>query len=96
MNASPKCRRVIASFTILASAVLASLAGCSSKTNPAPAVQTASAPTTNSAPATTTPPAPAPEPGLTLPRGTRLEVRLNQTINVKHVESGDRFTGTLA
>jgi hypothetical protein len=25
-----------------------------------------------------------------------LQVRLNQTINVKHVESGDRFTGTLA
>jgi hypothetical protein len=31
-----------------------------------------------------------------LPRGTRLEVRLDQTIDVKHVASGDRFGGTLA
>jgi hypothetical protein len=46
----------------------------------------------NAAPA----PAPAPQPALVLPRGTRLQVRLNQTIDVKHVESGDRFTGTLA
>jgi hypothetical protein len=96
MNGSPKCRRVIASFTILASAFAASLAGCSSKTNPAPAVQTTGSPTASNAPAPNTPPAPAPEPSLTLPRGTRLQVRLNQTIDVKHVESGDRFTGTLA
>src|SRR5271170_3685859 len=90
MNGSPKCRLVIASFTILASALSASLAGCSSKTNPAPAVQATGSPTAGNAPA------PAPEPGLTLPRGTRLQVRLNQTISVKHVASGDRFTGTLA
>jgi hypothetical protein len=94
MNGFPKCRRAIASFTILAAALSVSLAGCSSKANPAPAGQTAGSPTANNAPAQTTPP--APEPGLTLPRGTRLQVRLNQTINVKHVESGDRFTGTLA
>jgi hypothetical protein len=31
-----------------------------------------------------------------LPRGTRLEVRLNQTIDVKHVTSGQLFTGSLA
>ena len=96
MNGSPKCRLVIASFTILASALSASLAGCSSKTNPAPAVQAAGSPAASNAPAPNTPLAPAPEPGLTLPRGTRLQVRLNQTISVKHVASGDRFTGTLA
>jgi hypothetical protein len=39
--------------------------------------------------------APAPDPGLTLPRGSRLEVRLGQTIDVKHAASGDRFTGAL-
>lgn len=49
----------------------------------------------NAAPAAPAP-APAPQPPLVLPRGTRLQVRLNQTIDVKHVESGDRFTGTLA
>jgi hypothetical protein len=49
----------------------------------------------NLVPPAPTPP-PAPQPALVLPRGTRLQVRLNQTINVKHVESGDRFTGTLA
>ena len=38
----------------------------------------------------------APQPPLVLPRGTRLEVRLNQTIDVKHAASGDRFTGSLA
>ena len=37
----------------------------------------------------------APDPGLTLPRGSRLEVRLGQTIDVKHAASGDRFTGSL-
>ena len=35
-------------------------------------------------------------PALVLPRGTRLEVRLDQTIDVKHVASGDRFSGILA
>jgi hypothetical protein len=38
---------------------------------------------------------PTPDPGLTLPRGSRLEVRLGQTIDVKHAVSGDRFTGAL-
>jgi hypothetical protein len=54
-----------------------------------------SANSANAAPAAPAP-APAPQPALVLPRGTRLQVRLNQTIDVKHVESGDRFTGTLA
>ena len=49
----------------------------------------------NSAPATPAP-APAPQPALVLPRGTRLQVRLNQTIDVKHAASGDRFSGVLA
>jgi hypothetical protein len=38
---------------------------------------------------------PAPEAPLTLPRGSQLEVRLGETIDVKHVASGDRFTGSL-
>jgi hypothetical protein len=105
MNASPNRWR--ATFTILASV----LSGCTNKTSSVPAAQTppaaanqANAATpapgnpanaANLAPAAPAPP-PAPQPALVLPRGTRLQVRLNQTINVKHVESGDRFTGTLA
>jgi hypothetical protein len=38
---------------------------------------------------------PKPDPGLTLPRGSRLEVRMGQTIDVKHAASGDRFSGSL-
>lgn len=74
---------------IAVGSLLITFAGCSSKTTP---VATNSAPL----PAPAAAPAPAPDPGLTLPRGTRLQVRLNQTINVKHVSSGERFTGTLA
>jgi hypothetical protein len=107
MNASPNRWRALATFTILASV----LSGCTNKTSSVPAAQTppaaanqANAATpapgnpanaANLAPAAPAPP-PAPQPALVLPRGTRLQVRLNQTINVKHVESGDRFTGTLA
>jgi hypothetical protein len=109
MNASPNRWRVIATFTILASVLSATLAGCTNKTSPAPAAQTQPgavganpADTANNAPgnpsnaANTASAAPAPQPALVLPRGTRLQVRLNQTIDVKHVESGDRFTGVLA
>ena len=109
MNASPNRWRAIAAYTILASALSATLSGCSSKISTVPAAQTPPGAAGASSPAnpanaaagppaaTTAPaPAPAPEPALTLPRGTRLEVRLNQTIDVKHAESGDRFTGTLA
>jgi hypothetical protein len=107
MNASPIRRQAIAA--ILASAI--TLAGCTNKASTAPAGQTpAGTANTNSggtstasaapaapapAPAAPAPPAPQPAP-LVLPRGTRLEVRLNRTIDVKHTESGDRFTGTLA
>ncbi len=108
MNASSNRWRAIAAYTILASALSATLSGCSSKISTVPAAPTppgaagASSPANpaNAAagpPAATTAPAPAPAPEpVTLPRGTRLEVRLNQTIDVKHAESGDRFTGTLA
>jgi hypothetical protein len=107
MNASSNSRRAIAAITILAF----TLAGCSNKVGPGPAVQTPSAAASTNAtnpagtpPAASTanvatpaaPPTPAPAPSLTLPRGTRLEVRLDQTIDVKHVASGDRFGGTLA
>jgi hypothetical protein len=109
MNDSPNRWRAVATFTILASALLFTLAGCSNKTSSVPTAQTPpaaaganSATAANSAPGNpaTNPaqakPAPAPQPALVLPRGTRLEVRLNQTIDVKHTESGDRFSGVLA
>jgi hypothetical protein len=99
MNASPIRRRAIAA--ILASAI--SLAGCTNKASTAPAGQTpagtatTSPDGTNTASAAPAPRAPAPQPApLVLPRGTRLEVRLNRTIDVKHTESGDPFNGSLA
>src|ERR1700678_2501554 len=107
MNASPNRWRALATFTILASV----LSGCTNKTSSVPAAQTPPAAANQANAATPAPgnpanaanlappapaPPPAPQPALVLPRGTRLQVRLNQTINVKHVESGDRFTGTLA
>ena len=108
MNASPNRWRGIAAFAILASALsAANFAGCTNKTA-VPAAQTPPAatganPASPASPTSTAPvasvatpaPAPAPEPP-TLPRGTRLEVRLSQTIDVKHAESGERFSGTLA
>jgi hypothetical protein len=111
MNASPTRWRAIATSSILASVLSATLAGCTNKTSSVPAAQTppsavgqanaaSPAPGSPANAANLVPPAPvpppAPQPALVLPRGTRLQVRLNQTINVKHVESGDRFTGTLA
>jgi hypothetical protein len=104
MNATSIRWRAIAAFTLLVSALSATLSGCSSKSvsaspaagSPAAASAPPAGSPTASASAPTAPPAPAPQAGITLPRGTRLEVRLNQTINVKHVASGDRFTGTLA
>jgi hypothetical protein len=99
MNASPIRRRAIAA--ILASAI--SLAGCTNKASTAPAGQTpagtatTSPDGTNTASAAPAPRAPAPQPApLVLPRDTRLEVRLNRTIDVKHTESGDPFNGSLA
>ena len=91
MNASPKCRRAIAAFAILASAWFT---GCTSKTSTVPPAQ---APPAAAAPGSpqNVQSAPAPEPALILPRGTRLEVRMNQTIDVKHAEPGERFTGSL-
>ena len=81
--------RATAIFAILASL----LAACSTKPNLVSGAQPTPA-TVAAAPQPGT--SPVPDPGLTLPRGTRLEVRLNQTINVKHVTSGERFTGILA
>jgi len=108
MNASPMHRRAIAA--ILASVL--TLAGCTNKastvpagqapaattnTNPAGTNTASAAPAAQAAQAPAPAPAPAPQPPpLVLPRGTRLEVRLNRTIDVKHTESGDRFTGSLA
>jgi hypothetical protein len=95
--------REISAFTILAYAFSSMLAGCSNKANTVPAAQSAAgAATTNSAglskgtPAQGVQQAVAPAPSLTLPRGTRLLVRLNQTIDVKHAVAGERFTGTVA
>ncbi len=89
MLRSPHRRQVLAGFALLAFA----FAGCSTRSNPTSSAQAAATPVVAAPPA----PAPLPpDPGLTLPRGTRLEVRLNQTIDVKHVTSGQHFTGSLA
>lgn len=99
MNTSCAHSRAIAALTILAAALSATLAGCTNKTNTIPAAQAApgaAAPASGQTPpAQTAEQPPAPETPLTLPRGSRLEVRLGETIDVKHVASGDRFTGSL-
>jgi hypothetical protein len=93
----------VARFTPLgvAASVLflcAGLAGCSNKTAaPSPSSSGGSPPSSSVASAAPVAPEPVqqPQPPV-LPRGTRLEVRLNQTINIKHVQAGDHFSGTLA
>ena len=99
MNPSYTRWRAIAAFTILAGALSATLAGCTHKTNPvaqaAPGTAATAPGQAPSAAAQSAEQAPAPEAPLTLPRGSRLEVRLGETIDVKHVASGDRFTGSL-
>ena len=103
MNTSYARWRGIAAFTILAAALSATLAGCTNKTSTAPqaapgAAVTASGQAPGQAPSAAAQSAeqtPAPEAPLTLPRGSRLELRLAETIDVKHVASGDRFTGSL-
>jgi hypothetical protein len=96
MNASPNRLRGILAFTILVSAFSIMLGGCSSKIDTIPVVQAPPGPPTTNVPPQGAEQALTPAPGLTLPRGTRLLVRLNQTIDVKHVTSGERFTGTVA
>jgi hypothetical protein len=110
MNYSPNRRRVIAAFTILACTMAGctnktttiptgqtppAAAGAS----PSTAANTAPGNPANAANPALANPAqakPAPQPALVLPRGTRLQVRLNQTIDVKHSASGDPFSGVLA
>jgi hypothetical protein len=89
MNASIKRRTAIAAFTILASAMLA---GCTSKSSAVPPAQV---PPAAASPGAAQNVQSAPEPALILPRGTRLEVRLNQTIDVKHARPGEMFSGNL-
>jgi hypothetical protein len=89
------CRRAwttSAAFTILAAGLSLTMAGCSTNRI---AEQAKGSPGSGTA-AAQAPAAPAHDALLTLPRGTRLQVRLNQTIDIKHVSSGERFTGTLA
>ena len=88
MNAPPKGWRAIAAFTILACALSATLIGCTSKTSTVPPAQAPPAAAASGAPQNVHL-APTPEPALTLPRGTRLEVRLKQTIDVKHAHPGE-------
>src|SRR5271156_2573564 len=98
MNTSYARSRAIAVFTILAAALSATLAGCTNKTSTVPAAQAApgavaTAPGQAPPAAQSAEPPPAPEAPLTLPRGSRFEVRLAEPTHVKHVASGDRFTG---
>ena len=110
MNHSPNRRRAIAAFTILVSALAGCTNKTTAiptgqtppaaiGTNPSTAANTVPANPANAASpaaANAAPAKPAPQPALVLPRGTRLQVRLNQTIDVKHAASGDRFSGVLA
>ncbi len=93
MNTSYSPSRATAAFIILAAALAATLAGCTNKTSPAAQAAPAAATTASGqapgqappAPAQNADQAPAPEAPLTLPRGSRLEVRLGETIDVKRV-----------
>jgi hypothetical protein len=110
MNDSPNRWRGIAAFTILACTLAGCTnkattipAGqtppAAAGANPSTAANTAPgnpANIANPAPANPAQAKPAPQPALVLPRGTRLQVRLNQTIDVKHSATGDRFSGVLA
>ncbi|MEA2257566.1 MAG: hypothetical protein QOJ51_391 [Acidobacteriaceae bacterium] len=110
MNDSPNRWRGIAAFTILACTLAGCTnktttipAGqtppAAAGANPSTAANTAPgnpANAANPAPPNPAQAKPAPQPALVLPRGTRLQVRLNQTIDVKHSASGDRFSGVLA
>lgn len=110
MNDSPNRWRGIAAFTILACTLAGctnkattlpagQIPAAAAGTNPSTAANTAPgnpANAANQAPANPAQAKPAAEPALVLPRGTRLQVRLNQTIDVKHSASGDRFSGVLA
>jgi len=92
-------------FVIVASVLLlASLLGCTGSKppqNPTTSTETSNAP--NAAPSAATAPAPKP-PGVmekltakpvTLPAGTVLTIRVNQTISTKSSKPGDRFEGSL-
>lgn len=94
MKTSPSRWQAIAAFTLLASA----FSGCTNKADlVSPAQAPPGAASSNLANPAGNPAKPAAEPAaLVLPAGTRLQVRLSQTIDVKHAESGDRFTGILA
>jgi hypothetical protein len=89
-----------------AAAAAPDAAPASSAASPAPA-QSAASTTAPAGTATTPTPdqpvapqqaanAPAPAPALPeVPEGTVLSIRMNQTINVKHAEAGQPFTGTI-
>jgi hypothetical protein len=51
---------------------------------------------TNAAPVQGQPTAPAAPMNLTVPAGTEIAIRINETINVKHVAAGQRFSGEVA
>ena len=82
-------------------------APASSAPSPAPAQPAASAGAPAGTATTPTPdqpvapqqaanaPAPAPAPLPEVPEGTVLSIRMNQTINVKHAQAGQPFTGTI-
>jgi hypothetical protein len=95
MNTSYARWRAIAALTLLSAALSATLAGCTNKTSPVAQAAPGAPATASGQPPSAAEQAPAPEAPLTLPRGSRLEVRLGETIDVKHVASGDRFTGSL-
>jgi hypothetical protein len=64
---------------------------------PPPSARKASTvpPARSSAPAAAPPPAPAAPQPIVIPAGTRIQVRLGQTISSKTAQAGDPFSGTL-
>ncbi len=92
----------------LAIAVVLTVSGCSKSTTPTPANNSSStsAPSSSSQPnssASNSQPAPAPVPAapvapppVTIPSGTQLTIVLNDTIDSKIANDGDKFSATLA
>src|SRR5579883_51637 len=67
----------------------------SASTAAAPAQPASSASNAAARPSASAQPQPAPATLPSVPAGTVLRVRMNQTINVKHASSGESFTGTI-
>ena len=86
----PRVSRI--ALAVAAGALSLALAGCT-KSDPGAA---AAAPATSASPAPVSPAAPpAPAPGIQIPAGTVLEVRVDQALSTARNREGDKFAATL-